>query len=226
MRGDGERFLAELPGFAAFLREPLEVPLQVSSANLRVASLDRGVNVPSIRGEDPANLADQGKESLLASTFVDHEEGQKRRRGRPKPLLLSRLLPTSFVDVLSRCFTNCIADLRMRLRQGFGDFGLGLAHRAESDRNTQYVHDEFLRTSAARHGDCSHQREGTAQAGSRPLDVAIERPGDRQHVSEVADLPVAPGTARVVVVTLHAALPHALRARVTHQRLSALFENS
>jgi hypothetical protein len=120
-------------------------PAELSDTIVKL--LVRGVH---IRTENPLVLiAEDFFEDFRAPRSGYMEERNHRSDKYPKPAALALRLPSGLIDVEDRLSPERLLRSFMSGRQGFGDFLMKLADRAQADLNTENRLGDFLTTSAS-----------------------------------------------------------------------------
>jgi len=125
------------------------------SDDVRPAELSDTVVKLLVRG---VHVRTQNPLVLIAEDFLEHlrtprgsymEQRNHRSDKYPKPAALALRFPSGLIDVEDRLFRESLLRFFMSGRQGFGDFLMKLADRAQADLNTENRLGDFLTTSAS-----------------------------------------------------------------------------
>jgi hypothetical protein len=198
-------FMSDLGRLTSSIDQLLEIPGQMSPADLAEPEGATAVGLPAVAGEDPTvNSPQESLEPAETTVSMDHEVSHHGGAGGPHPGCLVTILPARLVEILGLSLPYCFASLLVRRFECLGDLGLHVGDRAQGDAvgNFKDVLEDLLRLTPA---DLS----GPAEEGGQGSESGAE--GSVEH--SLGDHPVVHVTATTAGYREALVLRHLARLR-------------
>lgn len=143
-----QKFSADVTAFIIAVDHRLEIPFQMSPAQLPLIKVQTVVGTPAVAGNQTVNpLAQKSGQALPTPASVDDKAGDGLCDRRPQPASAASLFPTGLVDVPRRSRSDGSYRLGMGTGQSLTGLLLGLVNGPDGDGHLEKGLDDFFQSS-------------------------------------------------------------------------------